>query len=72
MTEFKVGDRVEVINEEKARATSADVHKGEQGVVTGVSLKGIPFVNMDNDSFGEAMPWSIPKNGLKLIKGEIK
>ena len=69
MTEFKVGDRVEVSNERKARSWDADVHKGEQGVVTKVAPLDCS-VNLDSDPDGEWSPWFIPKNGLRIIKEE--
>ena len=69
MTEFKVGDRVEVSNEEKARATSADVHKGDIGTIADRGNELYAHVIMDNHPIGrEDSPWSIPKDGLRIIK----
>ena len=63
MTKFKVGDRVEVSNEEKARDTGAMVFLGERGTITSLFDENYPDVKMEKS-------WSIPQDGLRLLKKE--
>jgi len=67
MVKFKVGDRVEIVDEVMARRTGAEIRLGERGKVISVWTNYL-CVLMDGDEDGT--PWSIPMDGLKLIQKE--
>ena len=66
---FSVGNRVQVVDEQRARATAADVRKGEKGTVTALASwsNDYVYVKMDNDHTLEEFTWNIPIEGLRRI-----
>ena len=63
---FKIGTRVQVVDEEEARRTGANVHKGDKGTVVNYSSPDYPVVAIDGMLTG-GYPWSIPIKGLRRI-----
>ena len=61
---FSKGTRVQVVDEEEARRTYANVYKGEKGTVI-KDANGYTLVVTDTES--DLGPWSIPVAGLRRI-----